>query len=383
MNDEIKNNMENPTVNKNRKKLILPLAILALIILSIVIVLVSNKKKIDKASEPVDRTKVPVSVTIAKAQYTTLNVQAAYPAVTQPYEEAMLYAQTSGLITYLNVSLGQAVHKGQVLGTLDTKILKSNLQAAQIASQSAKINAKKLRDDYQRAKDLYENKAGLEVNMISAKNSYDNAQNNLENSLVQIRLMNEQIANANIVAPVSGIVSVNKVKQGEFVSPATPIATISNIAMVKATAYVSQQLAYTLKLNDTAAISSPLFPGAEIFGKIIFISPTADANHNYRVDLLVRNNGKIQLKGGTDIQVSFEVNTQKNALTIPKTALNTDETQPYVYVAENGKAVKKTVKTGIMLNDNVEILSGLTAGETVITGGQINLMNGSYIQITK
>jgi RND family efflux transporter MFP subunit len=231
------------------KRLILPITIVVLIILSIIIVLVGNKKKIDNAAAPVDRTKTPVAVTVAKAQLKPLEINVQYPAITQPYEEASLYAQTSGMITYLNVALGQHVAKGQVLGKLDTRILQSNLKAAQVSLKAAQINRAKLLDDYNRAKDLYENKAGLKVNMLSAKNSYENAMITEENARVQIQLMKEQIANANIISPVSGIISANNVKQGEYVSSTTAIAKISNISILKTTEYVDQELSYQLKMK--------------------------------------------------------------------------------------------------------------------------------------
>lgn len=383
MNTEIKNNMENQTSKKNKRKLILPIAVLVLIVLSIVSVLASNKRKIDKASEPVDRTKIAVAVTVANAEIKTLNIGTEYPATTQPYEEAVLNAQTSGLISYLNVSLGQYVRKGQVLGKLDTRILQNNLKSTEIAYQSAKINKQKLWDDYVRAKDLYENKAGLEVNMISAKNSYDNASNSMDNSLVQIQLIKEQIQNANIIAPVSGTISINNIKQGEYVSPTMAIATISNVGVIKTTVFVDQQLSYMLKINQVATITSLVFPNEKFYGKIIYISPVADANHNYQIDLLIHNNNETKLKGGTDVQASFNTTTTEDTLVIPKSALNSDEQQPYVYVAENGKAVKKIIETGTIINDEVEVISGLQAGEKIITGGQINLTNGSNISFTK
>ena len=375
--------MENRASQNRRKKWIAPMAISVLIVLSIVIVLASNKKIIDRASEPVDRTKIPVAVTVAKVKMQTLNIETQYPATTQPYEEAMLNAQTNGLVSYLNVSLGQHVRKGQVLGRLDTRILQNNLKSAEIAYQSAEINKQKLWDDYVRAKDLYENKAGLEVNMISAKNSYDNAANNLENSLVQIQLIKEQIQNANIIAPISGTISNNEIKQGEYVSPNTAIATISNVGIIKTTVFVDQQLSYLLKLHQIATIKSTLFPEKKFVGKIIYISPVADVNHNYQIDLLIENDGGAKLKSGTDVQVAFNTSTIKDALIIPKVALNTDEQQAYVYVVQREKAVKKVISTGIFMNDEVEVISGLQEGDTVITGGQINLTNGSNISITK
>lgn len=365
------------------KKLILPLVIVMLVMVAVAYTLFGNKKKIDEANKPVDRTQVPVSVTVAKAQMATLKINTAYPALTQPFDQANVSSQTSGMVSFLNINLGEKVAKGQVMGKLDTRILEVNLKSAMISLKSAEVNRAKLLDDYNRAKDLYENKAGLEVNMLSAKSNYDNGVNSLDDANVQISLIKQQIANATIYSPLSGIVSSKNVKQGEFVNPGTAIATITNINSLKTTVFVDQQIAYQLHIGQTATIASPVFYEKQFEGKIIYISPVADANHNYQIDMLVVNNQGINLKAGTDVQVSFNTITEKSALQIAKSALITDSQQPFVYVVENGKAKGKTVKTGLVQNDKVEVLSGLNAGETVITNGQINLREGSAISIIK
>lgn len=371
------------TENKKSRKWWLPVSALVLITLSIIIVLAGNKKKIDEAQKPIDRTTVKVAVSVASATISPLDVNLQYPALIQPSDEAMLYSQASGIISSLNISLGKQVKKGQVLGKLDTRILEINLRNAEIAQKAASINQAKLLDDYNRARDLYENKAGLEVNMLTAKNNYENAVNNYDNSLVQIKLIKQQIANANIIAPLSGTVSVHKVKQGEFVNPGTPIAVINDISKIKATLFVDQQMSYKLQTGKEAIISSPLFADKTFTGKIIFISPVADVNHNYQIDLLIPQSSEMPLRGGTDVQVIFNTISQKDALQIPKSAILNDAKKPYVFVAENGKARMKSIRTGQIQGDKAEVLEGLHASEQVITSGQINLRDGSIINILK
>jgi len=363
------------------KKFILPIVILIILTLVLAFTLIGNKKKIDQANKPVDRSQVPVSVTIAAAEIHGLDVNKKYPAIIVPYEQANVSSQTSGMLSALNIQLGQKVTKGQIIGKIDTRILEINLKSALINLKSAEIKRDKLLDDYNRAKDLYENKAGLEVSMLTAKSDFEGAANSYENTSVQIGLIRQQIENSTIYAPLTGIVSAKNSKQGEFVTQGVPIATITNITSLKATVFVDQQIAYQLRQAQIASITSPVFSGKQFEGKIIFISPVADANHNYQIDLLVANNDGVALKGGTDVQISFNTLSRKNALVIPKQALMTDAQQPYVYVVEGGTAKVKIITTGLVQNDQVEVLSGLKTGQAVVTGGQINLRDGSSISI--
>ena len=128
-------------------------------------------------------------------------------------------------------------------------------------------------------------------------------------------------------------------------------------------------------------VSSSLFADKKLTGKVMYLSPKADQNHNYQVDLLLTNTNKLTLRAGTDVFVSFNAIKKSDVLQIPKAALVEDRQEPYVFVNVNGKAVGRTIKIGTIQNDQVEVISGLEAGETVITTGQINLSEGSNISV--
>lgn len=357
--------------------------------------LFKNKKEIDKNNTPVDRSNTAVAVSVASVAFGSLDENTLFPATLKAFDEANISAQTSGIVSNLNLELGQQVSKGQLVGKIDTRLQEINLKTAQINlktvetnKKSAEINLNKLAADYERAKELYENKAGLEVNMINAKNAYDNAINTLENArnsydnaTAQIELIKQQIANANIITPLSGTISTKNIKQGEFTNPGVVIASITNISNLKASVFVEQSKIYQLKLGQEGVLTSSFFPNKNFTGKIIFISPKADANHNYQVDLLLTNTEGVSLKAGTDMFASFNTTKKASVLQIPKTALVLDHAEPFVYVLEQGKAVGKTIKTGAILYDKVEVLSGLKEGEKVITNGQINIKEGSKVAV--
>ncbi|PZR20225.1 MAG: hypothetical protein DI539_11475 [Flavobacterium psychrophilum] len=357
--------------------------ILTAILLAITVTLVSNKKELNKANTPVDRTNIPVAVRTVFVKKGTMNITTSYPATIRPFDEVRMYAESAGMVTSLSVDLGNKVSKGQLLGTLDMRVLEINLKKAETDLKSLALNRTKLKNDYQRAKDLYDNKAGLETDMLTIQNNYENAENNYENAKSHVDLMKEQIRKAKIIAPISGIVSSHEVKNGEFVNMGTAIATITDISKLKATVYVDQQTVYHLNTNGIAHISSGIFAGRNLSGKIIYISPVADANHNYQVDLLVENRAGIDLKGGTDVMVSFETKQKAGTLMIPNNTILTDAVQPYVYVAGGGIAKKKTIATGKSFGDITEVLSGLEEKQEIINSGQINLHDGTRIEIIK
>ena len=355
------------------------ISVIAILIIAIFVTLSRNKSEIDEKNKAVDRTKIPVAVTIEKAVFGELITSNNYPATIKAENEANIFSQINGMISSLNMELGQVVKKGQVIGKIDTKTLIINLQIAQAAYNTAKLNKAKLYDDYKRAEDLFNHKAGTEMNMLNAKYASEKAINDCENALQQVNFNKQQIANANIIAPLSGIINAKNSKEGEFVNPSVVIGSVTNISSVKATAYVNQSLVYSLTIGQTVNVFANAL-SSNFSGKIQYISPKADANHNYQVDVLVSNTGTIKLKPGTDVELQFNAKPSKGIL-IPKLALVVDRKDPFVYVVENGVAKGRKIQIGSSDTDKVHVLSGIEANEEIVVNGQINLFDGSKVKV--
>lgn len=349
------------------KKRIIAITAILCIIAVIGFVLANNKKKIESNKTVVDRSQIPVAVSVYTVAEKPLESKFSLPAVLEAMREADVAVGIAGKITSLHIELGTRVAKGQVLGNIDSKQKELSLQATELSMQ-------KLEKDYLRSKELLQGNAVTETSMLDAKYNY-------ENTRLQAEQMKQQIADARILAPISGIVNSKKLEPGEFVNPGTVIATIVNTDQLKAIVYVNEKDIYQLKLGQAANISTDVFPDQLFKGSVTFISPKGDESHNYRVEVLVANNTTMQLKAGTYIQVTFDMNTRTNALQIPKTALAEGMKNPYVYVVNGNKAMSRKITTGRELGENIEVINGLQAGEQVINNGQINLVEGSLIEI--
>jgi RND family efflux transporter MFP subunit len=337
------------------------------VVAAISLTLILNKKKINEANRVIDRTKVPVSVTTQKVFSGKLAIITQLPAVLRPVEEANVYVQTPGIISSLSVKLGDIVTKGQVLGTTDSRLTELNLKLAELSKE-------KLADDYKRAKELFEGNATTEMNAI-------NAGFNFNSTSIQVDQIRQQIANAKIIAPISGIVSVKNFSAGEYAGPGVPLASVVNTHQLKATVFVDERNAYQLKNGQVAAIVTDVFPGREFAGIVQFISPKGDENHNYQVDLLLSNTENLLFRAGTHVSVRFDFSPEAEVLHIPKIALIQDREEPYVFVVKGSHVESRAIVTGARLDKTIEVVSGLAAGDEVVVSGQINLTNGSLVTI--
>lgn len=348
------------------KKILIIGGIVALIAI-IALKLISNKKTINESKQVVDRSKIPVSVSIGTVEDKATKSSFQLPSTLNPFEESTIAVTVSGKITRLNIENGTHVKKGQIIGSIDTDLKRLNLEAVELYEA-------KLKKDYTRTTELFEGKAATETNVMDAKYAYDNKR-------IEADQIRKQISDGNIVAPFNGIISNKNLNVGEFANVGTAIASIVNIDQLKAQVYVNEKDAYRLQLGQATYITSEVFPGVEYKGKISFISPKGDASHNYLVEVVLENAGKNKLKAGTYALVEFRSESTIHVLQIPKNALVEGLKNPYVYVVDGTKAKMKKITLGRELGENIEVVNGLVVGEQIIISGQINLFDGSNIQI--
>jgi len=352
-----------------KKNRILVIVAVVLIVAVVAFTLAKNKKEIDSKNQVIDRSSVAVPVSVTKAFIGSTESEFTLPAVTEVETQAGVVVNAQGKLTNLNIELGSTVTKGQLLGTVDSKMKQLNMQATQLTEA-------KLQKDFERYSELYKGNAVTEVN-------YNDIKYNYENTKIQLDQIKQQIADANIVAPLSGVIIKKNLEEGEFVNPGTVIASIVDVSKLKATIQVSEKDVYKLKKGSPVTVRCDIYPDKTFKGIIRYISPKGDESHNYPVEITLNNDSRTPIKAGTFIRVNFDVADKSNTLQIPKLALVEGMKNPYVYTISNGHAVTKKLVLGREIGENVEVLDGLTEGDEVITSGQINLIEGTKVELVK
>jgi RND family efflux transporter MFP subunit len=351
------------------KKRIISISIVAAVVLLIAVTLMHNKKISGEKNKIVDRSDIAVAVNIFNVAYSSFEGEYMVPAVLEPNCNANIAATTQGKIESLHIELGTKVQKGQVIGTIDTKLKQLNLQAAQLVLD-------KLGKDYQRYKDLYESNAATEISFNEVKYNYENAG-------LQVEQINQQIADCNFIAPITGIITTKNVEAGEYVNPGFVIANVVDVSQIKASVMVSEYAVYKIKERQTVSVTCDIFPGKTFNGQVLYVSPKGDENHNYKIEITITNDNSAQLKAGTYVSVKFNLNSKANVLQIPKNALVEGVKNPYVFVVKNSTVELRKIVIGRELKENIEVVVGLKGKEQVVVSGQINLSDGSKVTIIK
>ncbi|WP_149241649.1 efflux RND transporter periplasmic adaptor subunit [Dyadobacter sp. 32] len=349
-----------------KRKLIIVGAI-ALIGILIGYRLVANKSKIDAKNKLPENKEISIPVTVATVGEASTDQQLTRTGSLIPFKEADIMATTAGKVMAVKYELGSYVSKGATVVNVDSRLKTLSLQATE-------LNINKLKKDTERYSKLLAGNAATEVQVNDTRYNYENALNQAE----QIK---QQIADASVQAPISGRIVKKNIEAGEFVNVGTSLGTILDVSRLKVQVNIGESDVYKLKEGQHVQVKTDIYPDKTFDGTISYIAPLGDESHNYPVEIVIQNSGN--LKAGTFVSVSFSQKTSQATLQIPRSALVESIRNPYVYVLENKTARQRKIEVGREFGDKIEVLSGLKAGETVITTGQINLSEGAAVQVAK
>lgn len=347
--------------------------IIVIVVVSIGLIifkLAVNKSKLNEKENPKENTavvKIPVKVATVKEQLQEINL--IKTGSLAPFKEAKVLSTVGGTIVQLKFNLGDYVHEGQILAVMDTKLMQLDLQKAQ-------TNATKLRHDLQTYTELLEGQAATREKVNEIRQNYTDAEN-------QVNQLKKQIADASVKAPTSGTISAKMLEQGVFANAGAELGTIVNLSQVKVQLKLTENEVYQAKMGQSVKITTDVYQGQVFNGKITFISPQADETHNYLVEIIADNKDGSLLRSGTFVYADFSRKTKQNILLIPREALTESIKDASVYVVEHNIVHQKPIKTGIEMNNLIQVISGLNAGEVVVTSGQINLKEGSPVSVSK
>lgn len=327
----------------------------------------SNKKKIDEKNKLPANTTVRIPVTVAAVEEGDVATQLVKTGNLIPYREADITAAAAGKVTKVNFELGSSVRQGGTLVEVDSKLKELSLEATQ-------LNVEKLRKDVGRYSTLYAGNATTEIQVNETKYNFDNAQN-------QAAQIKKQIEDTYVRAPISGRIVKKNIEPGEFVNLGTVMGTILDISRLKVQVLVNEKDVYSLHEGQSVNVTTDVFPDKSFTGQITYVAPQGNDEHNYPVEITIQN-GNV-LKAGTFVRVDFSRKSNQRALQIPRVALVESLKNPYVYVVEGSAVKQRKITVGREFGDQIEVLGGLSAGEQVVTTGQINLSEGIQVQVTK
>lgn len=275
----------------------------------------------------------------------------------------------SGKLVKLLVEEGDLVSTGQTIAKLDDELIQLQIQEAQ-------LNLDNLKNDNARYSSLKKDNviASAEVEKIELA---------VKTTEVKIKQLQRQLRSTTIVAPFSGVVSKRMVDLGSMVMPGTPIVELTDISSLKLTISVPERDVLKFTKGQVVLANVDVYGNLDFTGKISQIAVQADATHNFKIQATIQNSGANRIMAGMYGSVSLNNSKSTTAQAVPRKALVGSSKNPQVYVVRNGKAILTSFNAGTADGDYIEVISGLSKSDKIVTKGQVNLQNNVNVKTTK
>ena len=348
------------------------IAIVIIAALALIGYVLTNNKKENKAKTDIVAEKnaaVSVKTTQVKTEEVSLDFVA--NGNFEPIQELTFSAEKSGKVISVLVKEGDYVNVGQTLVIVRSDVVNVNAQTAKASYDNAKA-------DYARYENAFKTGGVTKQQLDQAKLALTNAGANLKQA-------NINVGDTRVKAPIKGFINKRYIEPGSMLTgmPASAMFDIVNVSKLKLKVTANETQVASLKIGNPVTVTASVFPDKTFSGKITFIAAKADESLNFTVEIEIANNTSNNLKAGMYGTAKFGSNSMQELKVVPRNAFIGSVSSNQVFVVENGTAKLKKVVAGRILGDQVEIVDGLDDGESVITTGQINLQDGSPVEIIK
>lgn len=314
----------------------------------------SKKKKTEHLVETAVATRAIIGVTVTRT------------GTLKAHREVKIYNQEEGRVTELPFYEGDPVSKGTLLAHLDDKLILAQLRRAESTLKKTELDIKRIRD-------LYKRKLASDQEIADAESEYEVAKADKD-------LLETRMSFTRIVAPFNGIVTQRLTEPGNLAEKYTHLLTVADPTSLITEVTVSELLIPELKTGDPAkvridALGSQFYPGV-----ITRIHPSLDPVTRRGIIEIQLNPVPEGSKPGQFCRVTLETHAGER-LTIPFRALRRDPEGEFVFVVNEENKVKRVaVVSGLRIDEQIEIISGLSEGQQVITRGFLSLKEGKTVK---
>jgi membrane fusion protein (multidrug efflux system) len=285
----------------------------------------------------------------------------------------VLRPEVSGRITQLNFRDGARVRKGQVLVQLDDQLPLAQVQQSQAEMSIAQANHKR-------------NQELVAQNFVSQR-SLDESSANLQVAQAKLALSQATAQRLKIIAPFDGIAGIRSVNVGDYLKDGADVVNIEDIDAVFVDFRLPERFQSKVRRGQQASVELDALPGRKFVSYIQAVDPLIDANGRSVGVRGCIDNRSAQLRPGMFARVTTVFGERDNALVIPEEAIVPQGSRQFVLKVVDGPDGTKIsqrveVKVGIRRPGRVEVTSGLSEGDRIITAGQQRVQkDGTAVRI--
>ncbi|MCP4047017.1 MAG: efflux RND transporter periplasmic adaptor subunit [Gammaproteobacteria bacterium] len=287
-----------------------------------------------------------------------------FDGVVEAINRSTISAQTSGRVTEINFDVDDQVPSGAIIMRFDDGEHKARLLQSENSLKAAEAIRTGAKDVLDRVEKLHQRGTVAKARLDDAKASYETANARSGAARAAVEQAKEQLAYTIIKAPYEGIVVGRHVQVGELASPGQPLMTGFSLEELRVKVAVPQQFANLIRRENNAVIHDD--DGGTITAEKLTIFPYADAKSNTVTIRAILPTGSRNIFPGMLLKVAFKTGIQSSLFVSDKSTVKRGEVRGVYLMHENGSLYLQQIRTGRLIDGQVEVLSGLKQGDRIV-----------------
>ncbi len=280
----------------------------------------------------------------------------------EPIARAMPATRVSGRITTIAADRGDRVTAGQLLVEVDSEDLQRAIEGAVASRERAQASWRMATADFARAESLHADDAIAQQSLDHARTAKDEATAALTVADRTVAEVRARLTYGKVRAPFNGVLTDRRVEVGDLAVPGQPLIALERTDSVKVTAVIAESDAGEITRGRLAWVEAG---GRTWQGRVTSVVPASHGTRTYEVRIVV-DNGDSQLHSGQFARARFRVG-ERRVLFVNQDLVIQQGQLRGVYVLTDGHALLRWLRLGDRWNDNIEVLSGLQEGETLLS----------------
>ena len=352
-----------------------------------------NSPEATAQATPADAAPPPVDVPVVTARVGSIEAALEISGTLAPRSRVPVKPRLPGTLERVLVDIGDAVTAGQTVATMDRREIDAQVDAAIAAVSVAKASLENAEAalanavlEYDRAQVLFDKGALPRQRLDSAQTARragtaqrDLAAANLAQAEAAMRRSREVQRDTTITAPVTGFIVERNYDPGAIPGD-KPVVVVADLRQMKLEAGVSELDAGRLRVGMKARVEAQAKPGETFEGELAAIAPEVDErNRHFRIEVRVPNDGR-QLLSGMYATARVVESTKTDVVLLPRSAVTSRDGKRMALKVTDGVVTPVTVTEGVNDGANVQILSGLAAGDTVVADARRQVTAGARVR---
>ncbi|MCD8084245.1 MAG: efflux RND transporter periplasmic adaptor subunit [Clostridiales bacterium] len=288
----------------------------------------------------------------------------------EPQSKATVQAKMGGEVLEVLFSAGDFVTAGQPLVTIDS----DSLTALKLQVDAAEVSLTNANNTLARTRALYADGFVSDESMEQAENSAKSAQISYDSAKNSYDL---QLEYTTVTAPIDGLIETRDVDPHDHISTDTALCVISGTEELQVTFGITEKTLSNIEVGDSIEITKN---GTTYEGQVFELGTMVNSSTGL-YDAKATVSDTKSLTNGTRVKITVIMDQTRNAMTVPVDAVSYDNGQPFVYVYQDGVAVKTDIESGIYDSEHMEVLDGLSADDVVIVTWSNELVDGQEVLI--